>query len=105
MQQGENPHSPTRMSEHPATEKTNDTTLKKQAFRLQQSGNLTTKYPGRDSRVSSMDAVELIRRVSNSKGKLNLPEKLTDGDWQIGNCVALRRIAEDDLLPVTGPDQ
>lgn len=72
---------------------TNDTTLKKEGFQITTVGNLT-KVSGRDGSGVIYGCRELIDRVSSSKGKLNLPEKLTDGPEMVlrGVCVGLQKM-------------
>mgnify|MGYP000761339566 FL=1 len=72
---------------------TNDTTLKKEGFQITTVGNLT-KVSGRDGSGVIYGCRELIDRVSSSKGKLNLPEKLTDGPEMVlrGACVGLQKM-------------
>jgi len=72
----------------------NDTTLKKEGFRIKTSGNVT-KVSGRDGSGVLYGCRELIDRIKDSSGKLDFPEELTDAPEMVlrGTCVGLQKTA------------
>lgn len=72
---------------------TNDTTLKKEGFRITTTGNLT-RVSGRDGSGVIYACRELIDRMDASDGKLDCPDELIDAPEMVlrGACVGLQKM-------------